>query len=1080
MPRQRPETDPLWYKDAIIYQLHVKSFFDSNNDGVGDFAGLIAKLDYLSELGVNAVWLLPFYPSPRRDDGYDIADYKGVHPEYGTLGDVRKFIDEAHARNIRVITELVLNHTSDQHPWFQRARKAKAGSAARNFYVWSNSDRVYSGTRIIFLDVEKSNWAWDDEAKAYYWHRFYSHQPDLNYDNPRVYAAMSAVVRYWLDLGIDGLRLDAVPYLVEREGTNNENLPETHVILKRLRAELNQRYPDRMLLAEANQWPEDVQAYFGNGDECQMLFHFPLMPRMYMAIAQEDRFPITDIMRQTPDIPAECQWAVFLRNHDELTLEMVTDRERDYLWEFYAADRRARLNLGIRRRLAPLLENDRRRIELMNSLLLTMPGTPIIYYGDEIGMGDNLHLGDRDGVRTPMQWSPDRNGGFSRADPAALSLPAIMDPIYGYEAVNVEAQWRNPHSLLQWMKRMLLVRGRHQAFGRGILRFLHPRNRKVLAYLREYQGESILCVVNVSRAAQAVELDLVEFAGRIPVELLGGSAFPAIGQLPYLLTLPPYGFYWFSLSASAEPPPWTVSSAGSVEYHTLVLRDGIGDLFESRERQRLERDILPPHIEQSRWFRNKGSRIANVTITGLMTAPEHEFVLSDIDISAAGQKTTYSLPLAIAWDDKAVNPADERFALARVRRRSRVGFLIDALASPVVLRQWFLWLGGNARVPLRGGELVFSAEPGSRAVELQANEIQRVDRDLSNSLILAGQQAAIKLVRVPETGPHPEPEMLRHLANSGFSAIPALLGQVIRRRTDGDESLLAIFLSQIPNQGDAFTWTADFLKRTLSDRVANAGESNEGIDAYETFAARLGARLAEMHACLARESQNHDFAPETVTTADIEEWSVATRQQLNAVQAIMDSPSPPPREEFARISGVLSEFPQSAAVFIQKIYAACEGLPKTRIHGDLHLGQVLVSGGDFVFIDFEGEPLKPLPARRRKSSPMRDIAGILRSFDQAARIAAAEEHVFESPGDEAQAGNVLAQFHRGATDAFLKGYGEFRGTMLEPRELNLACAFAVEQAAHDLVTQRFSPLKPQNLPLRGFLAAIERLRRVEP
>ncbi len=557
------DLDPLWYKDAIIYQLHVKSFFDFNNDGVGDFPGLMAKLDYLCELGVNALWLLPFYPSPRRDDGYDISDYKGVHPEYGTLGDVKKFVDEAHARKMRVITELVLNHTSDQHPWFQRARRAGPGSASRNFYVWSNSDKTYSGTRIIFLDVEKSNWSWDDTAKAYYWHRFYAHQPDLNYDNPRVYNAMSGVVRYWLDLGVDGLRLDAVPYLIEREGTNNENLPETHAILKRLRTEVNERYRDRMLLAEANQWPEDVQAYFGDGDECHMLFHFPLMPRMYMAIAQEDRFPITDIMRQTPDIPPDCQWAVFLRNHDELTLEMVTDRERDYLWEFYAADRRARLNLGIRRRLAPLLENDRRRIELMNCLLLTMPGTPIVYYGDEIGMGDNLHLGDRDGVRTPMQWSPDRNGGFSRADPAGLVLPAIMDPIYGYEAVNVEAQWRNAHSLLHWMKRMLAVRGRHKVFGRGGLRFLRPHNRKVLAYLREHEGETILCVVNLSRAAQAVELDLAEFAGRIPVELLGGSAFPPIGQLSYLLTLPPYGFYWFALSASAEPPPWTTGSGGS-------------------------------------------------------------------------------------------------------------------------------------------------------------------------------------------------------------------------------------------------------------------------------------------------------------------------------------------------------------------------------------------------------------------------------------------------------------------------------------------------------------------------------------
>src|SRR4051794_11266483 len=522
-PPLQPIEDPLWYKDAIVYQLHIKSFFDGNNDGIGDFPGLMQRLDYIAELGVSAVWMLPFYPSPRKDDGYDIADYTGVHSDYGTMDDVRAFIEAAHEHGLRVITELVINHTSVEHPWFQRARHAPAGSPERAFYVWSDTDEKYPETRIIFLDTETSNWTWDPVAGAYYWHRFYSHQPDLNFDNPRVLEEVLKVMRFWLDLGVDGLRLDAVPYLVEREGTNNENLPETHEILKQIRAELDRYAPGRMLLAEANQWPEDAQQYFGNGDECHMSFHFPLMPRMYMAIAREDRFPVTDIMRQTPEIPPNCQWAVFLRNHDELTLEMVTSGERDYLWKTYAAEPRARLNLGIRRRLAPLLERDRRRIELMNSLLLTMPGTPVIYYGDEIGMGDNLHLGDRDGVRTPMQWSSDRNGGFSRADPAALVLPSIMDPLYGFEAVNVEAQWRDPHSLLNWLRRMLVERRKHHAFGRGTIRFLQPQNRKVLAYLREHEGETILCVANVARSAQAVELDLSQFSGRVPVELSGGA-----------------------------------------------------------------------------------------------------------------------------------------------------------------------------------------------------------------------------------------------------------------------------------------------------------------------------------------------------------------------------------------------------------------------------------------------------------------------------------------------------------------------------------------------------------------------------
>ena len=527
-----------WYKDAIIYELHIKSFYDSDNDGIGDFAGLTQKLDYLQDLGVTAIWLLPFYPSPLRDDGYDIAEYKDVNPSYGTMNDFKAFVREAHRRGLRVITELVINHTSDQHAWFQRSRRAKPGSNHRNFYVWSDTDQRYQETRIIFCDTETSNWAWDPVAQAYYWHRFYSHQPDLNFDNPAVVRAVINVMRFWLDLGVDGLRLDAVPYLIERDGTNNENLAETHQILRTLRAEIEASYPDKMLLAEANQWPEDVLPYFGQGDECHMAFHFPLMPRIYMAVAQEDRHPITDIMRQTPDIPEGCQWAIFLRNHDELTLEMVTDRERDYLWDFYAGDRRMRINLGIRRRLAPLMQNDRKRIDLLNSILLSMPGTPVLYYGDEIGMGDNVYLGDRDGVRTPMQWSPDRNGGFSRADPARLFLPAVQDAEYGFLSVNVEAQSRSPTSMLNSMRRLMAVRRDLRSMGRGKLVFLYPQNRKVLAYIRSFEDELVLCVINLSRAAQSVELDLTPYRGRVPVELLGLSTFPPVGHL--MQVVPPW------------------------------------------------------------------------------------------------------------------------------------------------------------------------------------------------------------------------------------------------------------------------------------------------------------------------------------------------------------------------------------------------------------------------------------------------------------------------------------------------------------------------------------------------------------
>jgi trehalose synthase len=644
---------PDWYKDAIIYQLHVKAFFDANGDGVGDFAGLMQRLDYVQELGVSTIWLLPFYPSPLRDDGYDIADYVSVNPSYGDLDQFKLFVAEAHRRGIRVITELVINHTSDQHPWFQKARAAPPGSPERDFYVWSDTEQRYQGTRIIFLDTEKSNWTWDETAGAYFWHRFYSHQPDLNFANPRVFEEVIKTMRYWLDMGVDGLRLDAVPYLCEREGTNNENLPETHEVLRRIRRELDASYPDRLLLAEANQWPEDTRPYFGDGDECHMSFHFPLMPRMYMALAQEDRFPITDILRQTPEIPDSCQWALFLRNHDELTLEMVTEDERDYLWRTYASDPRARINLGIRRRLAPLLENDRRKIELLNALLLSMPGTPIIYYGDELGMGDNYYLGDRDGVRTPMQWSADRNGGFSRADPQRLYLPPIMDANFGYQAINVEAQQRDSSSLLNWMRRLIAVRKLHPAFGRGTLTFLPPRNRKVLALIREHEGLKILCVFNLSRSAQAAELDLSPYKGAIPVELTGNEPFPSIGELPYMLTLPAYGFYWFALATDGAEPSWRSTPVEPAkELVTMVFAHGWSSVLAGRELAHLEHASLPEFVSRQRWFGGKDSRIAGISLARIGDLPGDGDGFPIVELEATfkdSESQRYFLPLAAAW-----------------------------------------------------------------------------------------------------------------------------------------------------------------------------------------------------------------------------------------------------------------------------------------------------------------------------------------------------------------------------------------------------------------------------------------------
>ncbi|MFH1639224.1 MAG: maltose alpha-D-glucosyltransferase, partial [Chloroflexota bacterium] len=607
------QDDPLWYKDAIIYELHVRSFYDSDADGIGDFAGLRAKLDYLSDLGVNTLWLLPFYPSPLKDDGYDISDYSNINSAYGTSADFKTFVDEAHRHGQRVITELVVNHTSDQHSWFQRARRASPGSRLRNFYVWSDTSEKYKEARIIFKDYEYSNWTWDHVAKAYYWHRFYSHQPDLNYDNPAVKKAIFKVLDFWLKQGVDGLRVDAVPYLYEREGTSCENLPETHDFLRELRAHVDENFKNRMLLAEANQWPEDVAPYFGNGDEFHMAFHFPIMPRLFMAIGMEDRFPIVDILRQTPQIPENCQWAIFLRNHDELTLEMVTEEERDYMYRLYASDPAARLNLGIRRRLAPLLNGDRKKMELMNALLFSLRGTPVLYYGDEIGMGDNIYLGDRNGVRTPMQWSADRNAGFSRANPQRLILPPITDPEYHYEAINVETQQANPTSFLWWMKRIIALRKRYQAFGRGSLEFLQLENRKVVAFLRRYQEETILVLANLSHLAQQTQLDLSEFAGWRPIDLFGPAEFAPIRDSGYYFTLSPYAFYWFSLQPRpAGPVPLrTLPSEEIAAVPTIAIA---GDDLFRKENWTSIAPVLQNYIKGRRWFRGKARDIRSSQI----------------------------------------------------------------------------------------------------------------------------------------------------------------------------------------------------------------------------------------------------------------------------------------------------------------------------------------------------------------------------------------------------------------------------------------------------------------------------------
>jgi maltose alpha-D-glucosyltransferase/alpha-amylase len=1029
--QQQLAADELWFKDAIIYQLHVKAFADSNGDGVGDFVGLTEKLDYLQDLGVTALWLLPFYPSPGLDDGYDIADYRSINPDFGNMKDFRRFMQEAKRRKLKIIIELVINHTSDQHPWFQRARASRPGSDARNWYVWSDSDQRYAGTRIIFNDAEKSNWAWDPVAQAYYWHRFFSHQPDLNYDNPNVLAAITNVMRRWLDLGVDGFRLDAIPYLCEREGTSNENLPETHAVIKKIRAALDARAPGKLLLAEANQWPEDVAAYFGEGDECHMAYHFPLMPRIYMAIAQEDRFPITDIMRQTPDIPGNCQWALFLRNHDELTLEMVTDVERDYLWLTYASDPRARINLGIRRRLAPLMDNDRRKIELVNSLLLSLPGTPIIYYGDEIGMGDNIYLGDRNGVRTPMQWTPDRNGGFSRCDPARLFLPTIMDPVYGYEAVNVEAQSRNIASLLSWTKRLISVRKSSKVFGRGSLSFIRTRNRSVMVYVRQHENEVILCVANLSRSAQATEIDLSPWRGRVPLEMLGRRSFPPIGDPPYVVTLAPYGFFWFYL---CEQTGEIESPSIAPEFETLVVSEGWGSLTHGRARVILERDVLPAFLAGRRWFPAKDSAgvAAKLTATIPLTSGDLGLALAVIETKSGRDSGRYLMPVAINWTrfDRARHDPN---ALAAVRRGPREGTMLDATADRAFISTLLAKVRSASALEAGGWRLEFSPVGQFATSEPAAIEqVRAVDTEQSNTTVLVGSDYVVKLFRRSEPGINPEIEVGLFLTEiAGFANMPPLLGtaELVEGET---RSSVAVIHRFIENQGDAWSVTNAYLDRYVEEQRLLAGEAATESDEQATYLLRMrqvGRRVAEMQLALASHDDIPDFKPERITAADVDKWTEAVLRRAQGA--------------FAKLARHRAQTEGADRALIDEIMASETSLPdylrgllpetidamKIRHHGDFHLGQMLIVKDDVVILDFEGEPRRSMAERRRKIPAARDVAGLIRSIDYSA-TAALERALKSAPDESGKIARALDDWRERSVTAMLAAYREF---MVDPR-----------------------------------------------
>jgi maltose alpha-D-glucosyltransferase/alpha-amylase len=882
-----PEQIPMWYKGGIIYELHVRAFQDYDGDGTGDFRGLTSRLDYLRDLGVTAIWMLPFYPSPLKDDGYDISDYYGVHPMYGTLADFKDFLREAHKRGLRVITELVLNHTSDQHPWFQRARRSPGSSKFRDYYVWNDSPEKYKGTRIIFKDTELSNWTWDALAKSFYWHRFFSHQPDLNFDNPAVHEEMIKVIDFWFDMGVDGMRLDAVPYLYEREGTSCENLPETHEYLKKLRAHVDEKYGDKMFLAEANQWPEDAVAYFGGGkgDECHMAFHFPLMPRLFMSLRMEDRVPIVDILQQTPPIPETAQWALFLRNHDELTLEMVTDEERDYMYRMYAHVHQARLNLGIRRRLAPLVGNDRKRIELLTALLFSLPGTPVIYYGDEIGMGENIYLGDRNGVRTPMQWSADKNAGFSRANPQSLFLPINLDPENHYEAVNVEVQERNNYSLLWWMKRVIALYKRQNAFGRGTIEFLHPENRKIFACIRRFENEIILVVANLSRFVQPVELDLSAFKSLVPVELFGRAEFPVITEKPYPLTLGPHAFYWFALKT--KNPPETKGAPVSADARAILnVEEDWEDIFDERHHIQLER-ALQAWLPSRRWFGGKAKIIKYVRVQETIRVPigaekalfaflQVEYVQAEPDI--------YVLPLACVGGEPAEIIARDSapFVIARLNfnQTNQTGVIYDAVASKDFCRALLELFSAQKNLDGKSGQLEATHTSEFERILADSSgalEPSVVKAEQSNSSIIFGDRLILKFFRRLDYGTNPDLEILNSLTAQNFFYAPQFAG-ALEYRADRDEPrTLAILTSFIPKAKDAWEYSLDALgkfyervqtlppeKRAPQIPVASitilaatelTEQARELIDTYIESARLLGERTAAMHLALASESR---------------------------------------------------------------------------------------------------------------------------------------------------------------------------------------------------------------------------------
>ncbi len=1117
-----PGPEPFWYKSGVIYEVHVRAFYDADGDGTGDFRGLTQKLDYIKDLGVTAIWLLPFYPSPLKDDGYDIANYTDVHPMYGTLDDFKVLLREAHKRGLRVITELVLNHTSDQHPWFQRARRAPPDSRWRNFYVWSDTPTRYRDARIIFKDVEISNWTWDHVAKAYFWHRFFSHQPDLNFENPEVHEEIVKVVDFWLDLGVDGLRLDAVPYLYEREGTSCENLPETHAFLKKLRAHVDGKYSYRMLLGEANQWPEDAVAYFGEGrgDECHMAFHFPLMPRLFMALRMEQRLPIVDILEQTPPIPETSQWALFLRNHDELTLEMVTDEERDYMYRMYAQVHLARLNLGIRRRLAPLLNDDRKSIELLNALLFSLPGTPVLYYGDEIGLGENIYLGDRNGVRTPMQWSSDKNAGFSRANPQSLYLPIILDPAYHYEACNVEAQLSNPHSLLWWMRRMLTLRQRWRALGEGKCEFLQPENQKILTYVLRHEKEIILVVANLSRFVQPAELDLSAFKGMIPIELFGRMKFPVITDAPYFFTLGPHSFYWFSLEPQPQPVTPKAGDNAPVALPAIAVSADWREIFTARPRLKFEA-VLPDYLKSQPAFANRPQTIKSVTVKeffvlplpqtaavpgvaqpaetpgappGSETAAALAFLQIEI-VDAAPE--LHVLPLAFVSGEAVASLRAK--SIAELSGPASSGVLCDAMLLPAFAHALAGFIRDSVRLSDGESALEATRTASPQVLNWDANAAPSVMNTADgNTSLFFGDKLVLKFFRRTDAGVNPELEIGRFLNEKKFPNCPPLLGALEYVGEGKARFTLAVAKGFVPQSANGWEFTLDALSRYYDRVFASAAQGHtpeapppvgplrllhhgppleqpDYVGTYLEAARLLGARTAELHLALASGEPGTEFSAEPMTSHYLRGLFQAMRSQ--AVQnlrllrrgiKVLPDDLVPMAQQVVELEPVILQ--QYRRLIQERIEAA-----RTRIHGDLHLGQVLWTGRDFVFLDLEGDAETSISERRIKRSPLQDAARMLRSFHHAAYAGFHKQVEMGVIGRE----NLpkfepwLRHWNRAISRAFLQSYFEkMQSSGILPADEEKLRLMVMVYVLHQVVGELGESLRAPSDAMRPQLQAI--------